>query len=93
MVIGHGILYSAGMDLCIRSWHVESLEEIGCVQVCCLTTTPHRHNQTPSVMCPVPPLLLPLLLFPPQKAHTGMASAMACSKDFLFTSFLGCIKV
>lgn len=28
-----------------------------------------------------------------QKAHSGMASAMACSKDFLFTSFLGCIKV
>ena len=30
---------------------------------------------------------------PSQKAHDGTASAITCSKDFLFTSFFGCIKV
>ena len=33
MVVGRGILYSAGTDLYIRSWNLESLEEIGSVQM------------------------------------------------------------
>ena len=33
MTTGNGILYSAGTDLYIRSWHLDSLEEIGCTQV------------------------------------------------------------
>jgi WD40 repeat protein len=40
MAVGHGILYSAGTDLCIRSWHLDSLEEIGSVQVIESISTP-----------------------------------------------------
>ena len=32
--------------------------------------------------------LLPLI----QKAHDSMVSAMVCSKEYLYTSSLGCIK-
>ena len=33
LAIGRGILYSAGSDLSLRSWHIDSLEEIGVVKV------------------------------------------------------------
>ncbi len=33
LAIGRGILYSAGTDLCLRSWHLETLEELAIVQV------------------------------------------------------------
>lgn len=59
LAIGRGVLYSAGTDLCLRSWQLESLEEVGVVQ----------------------------------NAHDGMVSAMVCSKDYLYTSSFGCIKV
>ncbi len=32
--MGRNILYSTGTDLVLRSWHLESLEEVGVVQVC-----------------------------------------------------------
>ena len=33
LAVGRGILYSAGSDLSLRSWHIDSLEEIGVVKV------------------------------------------------------------
>ncbi len=39
LAIGRGILYSAGTDLCLRSWHLETLEEVGIVQVRLVTLT------------------------------------------------------
>lgn len=33
LAVGRGILYSAGTDLSLRSWHIDSLEEIGIVKV------------------------------------------------------------
>ena len=34
LTVGNGMLYSAGTDLFIRSWNLDSLEEIGSAQVC-----------------------------------------------------------
>ena len=39
----------------------------------------------PKVFNPLPPRT--------QKAHDGMVSAMVCSKEYLYTSSFGCIKV
>ena len=39
LAIGRGILYSAGSDLSLRSWHIDSLEEIGVVKVTDNTAT------------------------------------------------------
>ena len=36
LAVGRGILYSAGSDLSLRSWHIDSLEEIGVVKVQCM---------------------------------------------------------
>ena len=33
LAVGRGILYSAGSDLSLRSWQIDSLEEIGVVKV------------------------------------------------------------
>lgn len=33
LAVGRNILYSAGSDLSLRSWHIDSLEEIGVVKV------------------------------------------------------------
>ena len=33
MTTGNGILYSSGSDLCVRSWQLDTLEEIGSVEV------------------------------------------------------------
>jgi len=40
------------------------------------------------------PVLLPSSLCPSHPhAHNGMISAMVCSKEYVFTSSFGCIKV
>ena len=36
LAVGRGILYSAGSDLSLRSWHIDSLDEIGVVKVLCV---------------------------------------------------------
>ncbi len=33
MTTGSGIMYSSGTDLRVRSWHLDSLEEIGSIEV------------------------------------------------------------
>ena len=33
MTIGNGILYSSGTDMFVRTWHLDSLEEIGSIEV------------------------------------------------------------
>jgi E3 ubiquitin-protein ligase TRAF7 len=59
LAASRGVLYSSGTDLALRSWHIDTMEEVGAVQ----------------------------------KAHDSMISAMVCSRQYLFTSSLGCIKV
>jgi E3 ubiquitin-protein ligase TRAF7 len=59
LAVCRGVLYSSGTDLALRSWHIDTMEEVGAVL----------------------------------KAHDSMISAMICSKQSLFTSSLGCIKV
>ena len=39
LAVGRGVLYSAGTDLCLRSWHLDTLEEVGLVQV-----QTHKHT-------------------------------------------------
>ena len=107
MSVGHGVLFSAGNDLAVRSWHLESLEEIGCVSVSIslpliiifltLAKAPvgvPLYNYYALFTTNMPPSRILVSPFThTQKAHDGLASAMTCSKHYLFISFLGCIKV
>ena len=86
LAVCRGVLYSSGTDLALRSWHIDTMEEVGAVLV-------SRYHPRPltsglSLSLSVSPISLSK-----QKAHDSMISAMICSKQSLFTSSLGCIKV
>ncbi len=34
LAVGRNLLYSTGTDLVLRSWQLDTLEEVGVVQVC-----------------------------------------------------------
>lgn len=55
LAVGRGILYSAGSDLSLRSWHIDSLEEIGVVKVqrmaVEISSTYPMHNTYIIILC------------------------------------------